>query len=196
MNTDLPARRSRRGVDAQRRPDLPVRRPTASAAGLILLLPLSGAVVVPLTRQNEGWVCAVITDPTGTHRPGHTTPLPDGDVQTALQVDLTDPTGSLDGDEFAALWLTRLWGHTRGGLRFQAGTALARQIRHPGTRTVTIDPVARRRLAVATHLRLPGVDRLLDHLTRDGYLALTPHTADQSTRQLTLPAGPGDRAAT
>jgi hypothetical protein len=168
-------------IDYLRR--LPPHRHSSQAAGRVLYLPLTGAVVVPHHQIAGGWYCLVLSDPTGAHRPGDTCRRADLEVETALPVTLADPLCALPPDEFAAVWLTRIWGHTKGGTLFALCRALA-DLRRCGTRTITIDHSARARVVVAAHVLPPGLHLLVEALTRDGFLT---HTGEASTYRLTLP---------
>lgn len=156
-------------------------------AGALCYLPASGAVVVLMDPVTAGWVCAVITDPRRGHRRGTIVELCDGDIRSALPVDLADPTIALPAGEFARVWLARIWGDTRGGRLYQVARVLAHQVRDPGTRTVLINDAVQGRLATAAHLRPQGLQRILARLQSNNLL--TPvggYLPD--TCVLTLPA--------
>ncbi|WP_203704333.1 hypothetical protein [Asanoa iriomotensis] len=152
----------------------------------MLYVAVSGAVVVVLHPVTTGWACAVITDPSHTHRPGAIADLPDRDVESAVAVELVDPTSSLPADAFARVWLGRVWGETRGGRLFPVARVLVEQVRESGTRTVLLDAAARRRLATVAYLRPQGLDNILARLQRNSFL--TPATGPPDLYVLTLPA--------
>jgi hypothetical protein len=169
-------------IDYLRR--LPPHRHSSHAAGQVLYLPLTGDVVVPHHQIAGGWYCLVLSNPTGAHRRGDICRRADLEIETALPVALADPVAALPPDDFAAVWLTRIWGRTKGGTLFALCRVLAEQLRRCGTRTLTIDQTARRRVVVAARVLPPGLHLLVEALTRDGFLT---HTGEASTYQLTLP---------
>lgn len=165
---------------------LPPRRTGAQAAGRLLYLPLSGTVVVAYRQVAGGWDCVVVADPTGAHRPGDTYRRADLEIETALAATFADPLATLPPDEFAKVWLARIWGHSPGGNLFAVARVLAEELRASGTLTVILDDPARRRLMLAARVVPPGLHQLVSNLTRARYLS---HTADH-TYQLTLPDQP------
>jgi len=166
---------------------LPLRRAASDGAGLVLSLSTSGAIVVPIRCHGGGWDCIVVADPTGPYRPGETIRCSTLDIQTALPVEFGDPALALAGDEYAAVWLARIVGHTGGGHVYQLARVLVGHVRDPGSRLLTIDEPVRRFLLHTVHLMPPGLDRLIDRLTRDGFLAPV-HDADPHSYRMTLPA--------
>jgi hypothetical protein len=162
---------------------LPPRRTGPQAAGQVLYLPLSGTIVLPFQQVIGGWDTIVVADPAGGHRPGDTCRRAELEIETALTVPVADPLAALSPDEHAAVWLTRLWGHSPGGNLWAVARILAEELRPSGTRTVILDDPARRRLMVAARVVPPGLWQLIGHLTRHGYLS---HTTD-GTYRFTLP---------
>jgi hypothetical protein len=166
---------------------LPPHRAGTQAAGQLLYLPLSGAVVVPYRQVAAGWDTVVVADPSGTHRPGTTWRLADLEIETALTVPMADPLAALPADEYAAVWLTRVWGHSPGGNLWAVARVLAEELRPCGHLTVILDDSARRRLTLAARVIPPGLGQLIDRLTRDGYLT---HVGDRTYRFSLGPAIP------
>jgi hypothetical protein len=188
--TDLHTRRQPIGRrDVTQLAKLPSRRSSGEAGGRVLYLPLTGLIVVPHLQLAGMWDCLVLADPTGARQPGSTYCVADLEIETALPVPLGNPLGDLGADEFAALWLTRLWARVRGGYTYAVARVLAEDLRPRGNRTIVWDEPARRRTMTSAHVLAPGLRRLIDGLIRDGLLRPLPagNAADPPIYRLTLP---------
>jgi hypothetical protein len=68
---------------------LPRRRHPATALGMVLLLPRTGVIAVPHTRQRDGWTVTVVGGSSETYRPGgYDLFVPDIEIATAIKVDV------------------------------------------------------------------------------------------------------------
>ncbi len=168
---------------------LPSYRSTGEAGGRALYLPLTGLIVVPHHQLAGVWDCLVLADPTGVHQPGVTHRVADLEIETALPVPLGNPLADLDANEFAAVWLTRVWARARGGHLYAVARVLAEDLRPRSGRTIVWDQTAQRRTITGAHVQPPGLRRLLDTLIRDRLLSpLHGGTAsDPPIYRLTLP---------
>lgn len=78
---------------------LPRRRHAALALGTVLMLPRTGVVVVPHTREPHGWYVTVVGGTSVVYRPGgYDLFVHDDEIATAIRVDV-DKAPLLDEPE-------------------------------------------------------------------------------------------------
>lgn len=170
---------------------LPTHRGCGQAAGIPLYLPLTGAVVVPYQQLAGGWDCVVLDDPGCATARGATARVTDLEIATALPVSWTVPTGTLSGEALITVWVGRIEARARGGHLPAVARAIAAEIRHTGTDSLTLDQATAMRVMTRAHITRPALQRLLNDLLRGRLLRLDQH--DQSpppTYHMRLPEQP------
>lgn len=168
---------------------LPSNRTSGEAGGQVLYLLLTGLIVVPHQQLAGVWDCLVLADSTGVHPPGATHRVADLEIETALPVPLGNPLADLGANEFAAVWLTRVWARARGGHLYAVARVIAEDLRPRGGRTVVWDQAAQRHTVTNARVLPPGLRRLIDTLLRDRLLSQISvgGAAEPPTYRLTLP---------